>query len=74
MPVIASMGSEVAVFNFRIYSIERDEYVMSRRLATAETIKKINGVMASPSYTVPRDDVIDGITAIDYDPYPQNEI
>lgn len=68
MPVIASQGHEVAVFSFKIYSIERDEYVFSRRLATAATIEELNGIRTSPSYTVPEEDVTDGLTEIDYQP------
>ena len=68
MTVIASQGHEIAVFSFKIYSIERDEYVFSRRLATGATIEKLNGIRTSPSYMVPVDDVTDGLTKIDYQP------
>lgn len=71
MPVIASKGHEIDVFRFKIYSIERDDYVLSRRLATRATVAELNGVTTGNSILVPIDDVTDGLTAIDYTPNNQ---
>lgn len=69
MPIIASGGNEVAVFSFKKYDIVSDQYIVSRRYATAALIERIHGVRCGPSIIVPSDAVdSDGLTELDYLP------
>ncbi|MGK5032807.1 hypothetical protein [Janthinobacterium sp. MDT1-19] len=69
MPIIASSGNEIAVFPFKKYDIVSDQYIVSRRYATAALIDHIHGVRCGPSITVPSDAVDgDGLTELDYKP------
>ena len=55
------------VFPFKVYDIQSDQYIVSRRYGMFETIERIHGKRIGPSIEVPATDVDeDGFTAIDY--------
>lgn len=69
MTVIASQGNITAVFSFKVYDINSDQFIASRRYATMQTIERIHGIRTGPSLEVPCDAVdSDGLTAIGYYP------
>jgi hypothetical protein len=68
MTVIASQGNRTAVFRFKMYDINSNQFITSRRYATMRTIEQLHAIQAGPSIEVPHDAVDgDGFTAIDYD-------
>jgi hypothetical protein len=69
MPTFA-IDDTIAVFPFKLYSIIKDEYVVSKRLGTAQAIERIGAVIAGPHFSIPAADVDgDGLTAIGYNGY-----
>ncbi|MDN2676684.1 hypothetical protein [Janthinobacterium sp. SUN033] len=67
MPIIGATGTTLSVFQFKMYSIIEDNYILSRRYAVPATIERIHGVRFGLSIEVPMSDVdADGFTAIDY--------
>ena len=62
----------VNVHRFRLYDINSDSYVVSRRWATRDVIEKLGGeIVGSPAIEVDASAVasdIDGMTPPDYDP------
>lgn len=67
MTIIGTYGATIAVFPFKVYDIINDKYIVSRRLAEAQTIERVSGVRCGPSVEVPRGAVdSDGFTDIDY--------
>jgi hypothetical protein len=69
MPVFAT-DDTIAVFPFKLYNIIKDEYVVSKRLGTAQTIERIGAVIAGPHFSIPTADVDgDGLTKIGYNGY-----
>jgi len=69
MPVFAT-DDTIAVFPFKLYNIVQDDYVVSKRLGTAQAIERIGAVMAGPSFSIPAAHVnSDGLTEIGYNGY-----
>jgi hypothetical protein len=69
MTIIASEGGTVRVYRFQLFDIISNDYVMSTRYATEQTIVKLGGRIKSIPFEVPASHVDDdGLTEKDYNP------
>lgn len=66
MVTIFETGNTTEVFNFKVYSIEKDEFISSSRYATSHAIGLINGVAIGMPIEVPNKDLKDGFTEKNY--------
>ncbi len=70
MVKIFESGHTTNVFAFKVYSIERDDYIKSSRLATRTAIESINGITIGSAIAIPNEDLIDEFTEKGYVPKP----
>lgn len=69
MTLIGTKGSTLQVRGFKLYDIEKDEFVTSKRYGRVDAIERIGGVAVGPFYEVPADKVDqDGLTILGYLP------